>query len=213
MFKSACAWKLKACEWAFFYAQKRVYGTNWRSIFMSEEATEQEVKQTEEQQPFKSFATRAELDSYTDKRISKALDTAKEKWASELDDMLKEREDKAKKLASMTAKDRAEAELKDRQKALDEREHELNMKAYRIEAQKQLEENKLPADLVDLVLTDNAENTHANIQLLSETVDELVKARVAELSNTSSPKDSAGFKSSDQANGDVAAFAQKNRLI
>lgn len=180
---------------------------------MSEEATEQEVKQTEEQQPFKSFATQAELDSYTDKRINKALDTAKEKWASELDDKLKEREDKAKKLASMTAKDRAEAELKDRQKALDEREHELNMKAYRIEAQKQLEENKLPADLVDLVLTDNAENTHANIQLLSETVDELVKARVAELSNTSSPKDSAGFKSSDQANGDLAAFAQKNRLI
>ena len=56
---------------------------------MSEEATEQEVKQTEEQQPFKSFATQAELDSYTDKRISKALDTAKEKWASELDDKQK----------------------------------------------------------------------------------------------------------------------------
>lgn len=179
----------------------------------NEEVLDQTTTEEKQATPYKTFESQSDLDSYTDKRVAKALETARSKWNDELDTKLKEREDKAKKLASMTAKDRAEAELKDRQKALDEREHELNMKAYRIEAQKQLEENKLPADLVDLVLTDNAENTHANIQLLSETVDELVKARVAELSNTSSPKDSAGFKSSDQAHGDVAAFAQKNRLI
>ena len=56
-----------------------------------------------------------------------------------------------KQLGSMNAKDRAEAKLKSREEALKQRERELDMKAYRIEAQKQLEEQKLPADLVELV--------------------------------------------------------------
>ena len=80
-------------------------------------------------------------------------------------------------------------------------------------AQKQLEEQKLPADLVDLVLTDDAEKTHSNIQKLAESVDMLVKARVEELSKTDSPRESAGFKASDNSMNDIASFAQANRLI
>ena len=163
---------------------------------------------TEEKQatPYKTFESQSDLDSYTDKRVAKALETARSKWNNELDTKLKEREDEAKRLASMNAKDRAEEALK-------QREHELDMKAYRIEAQKQLEEQKLPADLVDLVLTDDAEKTHSNIQKLAESVDMLVKARVEELSKTDSPRESAGFKASDNSMNDIASFAQANRLI
>lgn len=170
---------------------------------------------TEEKQatPYKTFESQSDLDSYTDKRVAKALETARSKWNNELDTKLKEREDEAKRLASMNAKDRAEAKLKSREEALKQREHELDMKAYRIEAQKQLEEQKLPADLVDLVLTDDAEKTHSNIQKLAESVDMLVKARVEELSKTDSPRESAGFKVSDNSMNDIASFAQANRLI
>lgn len=171
-----------------------------------------EVK-SETTQPYKTFESQSDLDSYTDKRVSKALETARAKWDEELDAKLSEREDKAKKLASMTAKERAEAKLKERQKELDQREHELNMQAYKIEAQKQLEEQKLPATLVDLVLTDDVEKTSDNIKMLSETVDELVKTRVNELSNTTSPKESASFSATASTAGDLAAFAQQNRLI
>lgn len=171
-----------------------------------------EVK-SETTQPYKTFESQSDLDSYTDKRVSKALETARAKWDEELDAKLSEREDKAKKLASMTAKERAEAKLKERQKELDQREHELNMQAYKIEAQKQLEEQKLPAGLVDLVLTDDAEKTHENIKLLADTVDNLIKERVNELSNTQKPKDSADFKPSSLNDGGLAAFAQQNRLI
>lgn len=166
--------------------------------------------------PYKTFETQADLnsylDSFADKRAAKVLESARSKWNDELEVKLKEREDEAKRLASMNAKDRAEAKLKSREEALKQREHELDMKAYRIEAQKQLEEQKLPADLVDLVLTDDAEKTHSNIQKLADSVDMLVKARVEELSKTDSPRESAGFKVSDNSMN-IASFAEKTRLI
>lgn len=177
------------------------------------EETQDQVQEESTEQPFKTFESESDLDRYTDKRVSKALETARAKWNEELEAKLAEREDKAKKLAQMTAKERAEAKLNERQKELDTREHELNMKAYRIEAQKQLEEQKLPGGLVDLVLTDDAEKTHENIKLLADTVDNLIKERVNELSNTQKPKDSADFKPSSLNDGGLAAFAQQNRLI
>ena len=126
----------------------------------NEEVLDTTATEKEQATPYKTFESQSDLDSYTDKRVAKALETARSKWNNELDTKLKEREDEAKRLASMNAKDRAEAKLKSREEALKQREHELDMKAYRIEAQKQLEEQKLPADLVDLVLTDDAEKTH-----------------------------------------------------
>ena len=54
---------------------------------------------------------------------------------------------------------------------------------------------------------------HSNIQKLAESVDMLVKARVEELSKTDSPRESAGFKASDNSMNDIASFAQANRLI
>ena len=45
---------------------------------------------TEEKQatPYKTFESQSDLDSYTDKRVAKALETARSKWNNELDTKL-----------------------------------------------------------------------------------------------------------------------------
>lgn len=185
---------------------------------MDEVETQQDVQTSEEtpqqeEQTYKPFESQAELDSYTDKKIAKALETARSKWNDELESKLQEKEDEAKRLASMSAEDRAEAKLKAREDDLNKREHELQMEKYRIEAQKQLSKYKLPADFVEFVLTDDADTTLGRIKQLASHIDNLHKKWADELSNTNSPKENAGFQTGNMSASDMASFAEKNRLI
>jgi Skp family chaperone for outer membrane proteins len=97
----------------------------------NEEVLDTTATEKEQATPYKTFESQSDLDSYTDKRVAKALETARSKWNNELDTKLKEREDEAKRLASMNAKDRAEAKLKSREEALKQREHELDINRSR----------------------------------------------------------------------------------
>ena len=185
---------------------------------MNEEESQQDVQTSEEisqseEQTYKPFETQAELDSYTDKKIAKALETARGKWNDELENKLQERENEAERLANMSAKERAEAKLKAREDDLTKREHDLQMREYRIEAQKQLSDYKLPADFVEFVLTDDADTTLERIKQLASHIDDLHKKWADEFSNTNSPKDNAGFQANGMSASDIASFAAKTRLI
>lgn len=66
----------------------------------NEEVLDLTATEEEQAKPYKTFESQSDLDSYTDKRVAKALETARSKWNDELDTKLKEREDEAKRLAS-----------------------------------------------------------------------------------------------------------------
>lgn len=161
------------------------------------------------EEPKPTTFTQAQLDAEADKRIAKALDTAKAKWEEEA----KAREDKAKKLAKMSEADRLKAQLKDREEELNRREHDLQMQRYSIEAQKQLKEHGLSTDLVDMVLSDDVEVTKQRIEMLSDQFNAAVQAKVAELSKQSSPKDTGSFVHATDHSQSLVDFANKHRII
>lgn len=146
--------------------------------------TDNQEEVGKEEQEAISFANQSEFDSVVDKRISKALETAKSKWEAEKEAAISE----AEKLAKMNAAERKEAEEQARIAGIEKREKELNMREYRFVAKSQLEENDLPADFVDMVLSDDAETTKSNITALKTAFDKAIEAKVQESLKGSTPK-------------------------
>lgn len=120
--------------------------------------------------------TPQEFDSEVDKRIAKALETAKSKWNEEKQDEI----NRAEQLAKMSAEERKEAEDKAKAESLEKREKELNMREYRYEAKHQLEENGLPNSFVDMVLSDDPATTKNNITAVRSEFDKAIEVAVTE---------------------------------
>lgn len=120
--------------------------------------------------------TPQEFDSEVDKRIAKALETAKAKWNEEKQDEI----NRAEQLAKMSAEERKEAEDKAKAESLEKREKELNMREYRYEAKHQLEENGLPDSFVDMVLSDDPATTKNNITAVRSEFDKAIEVAVTE---------------------------------
>lgn len=120
--------------------------------------------------------TPQEFDSEVDKRIAKALETAKSKWNEEKQDEI----NRAEQLAKMSAEERKEAEDKAKAESLEKREKELNMREYRYEAKHQLEENGLPDSFVDMVLSDDPATTKNNITAVRSEFDKAIEVAVTE---------------------------------
>ena len=110
--------------------------------------TQESEKGTETQtEPFKTFETESEMDSFFDKKLSKALETAKSNWQKEQEEQAKN----AKERKNMTEEQRREYDFKQREQAL-------------------LIQDGLPAGLVDVfgdVLADE-DTMNASYQKVSE---------------------------------------------
>lgn len=132
--------------------------------------------------------TPQEFDSEVDKRIAKALETAKSKWNEEKQDEI----NRAEQLAKMSAEERKEAEDKAKAETLEKREKELNMREYRYEAKHQLEENGLPDSFVDMVLSDDPATTKNNITAVRSEFDKAIEVAVTERLKGKTPQIGGG---------------------
>ncbi|MBS0941309.1 DUF4355 domain-containing protein [Leuconostoc mesenteroides] len=132
--------------------------------------------------------TPQEFDSEVDKRIAKALETAKSKWNEEKQDEI----NRAEQLAKMSADERKEAEDKAKAEYLEKREKELNMREYRYEAKHQLEENGLPDSFVDMVLSDDPATTKNNITAVRSEFDKAIEVAVTERLKGKTPQVGGG---------------------
>lgn len=132
--------------------------------------------------------TPQEFDSEVDKRIAKALETAKSKWNEEKQDEI----NRAEQLAKMSAEERKEAEDKAKAESLEKREKELNMREYRYEAKHQLEGNGLPDSFVDMVLSDDPATTKNNITAVKSEFDKAIEVAVTERLKGKTPQVGGG---------------------
>ena len=104
-----------------------------------------------------------------DRRVSKALETAKAKWAEEEAVKLEAVKTEAEKLAKMNAEQKAEHERQKRDKELADREALLTLRELRAEAAVTLSEKGLPKELIDSVNFKDADSCKKSIESL-ETV-------------------------------------------
>lgn len=130
-----------------------------------------------------------------DRRMSKAIDTAKAKWDKEAE----EKADEAAKLAKMTADEKAKHESAKREKALADREAAVAKRELTAEAISQLTEKGLPAELAKCLDYSSADNCKASMEAVEKAFGAAVDAAVNERLKGSVPKFGAPSVSKDIA--------------
>ena len=113
-----------------------------------------------------------------DKRVAKALETAKSKWETDYQAKIQEAKTEAEKLAKMNADQKAEYE---KQKKLDElakREKDITTRELRATAYETLAEKNLPKELVDILNYESAETCNKSIEAVEKAFQSAVEKAV-----------------------------------
>lgn len=116
------------------------------------------------------------LQSESDKRVSSALATAKEKWMKELEAQKAE----AEKLASMSQEERIKAEVAKEKELFESERAKFLKEKMEMQTIKELATEKLPVEFVNFVVADTAEEVKENIKLFKEAWSEAINNAVSE---------------------------------
>lgn len=151
-----------------------------------------------EEQP-KTFDEILKDNSYQaefDRRVQKALGTAKDKWSALLDDKLSE----ADKLAKMNKEEKAEYNRQKQEKELQNREASITKRELMAEAKNTLAEKKLPVSLAEVLNYTDADSCNKSIDAVEKAFQEAVQSAVEEkLKGGKPPKKAPSQEESDLA--------------
>jgi hypothetical protein len=103
------------------------------------------------------------LQSEADRRVSDALKTAKQKWQIEYGEKLEAEKKQAEELARLSEEEKQKVLLDKAQKELSIKEKALLKKELKLEAINILADRKMPVSFAEVLIGDDAENTHNNI--------------------------------------------------
>lgn len=127
-------------------------------------------------QSFDDFLKNKDYQAEFDRRVQKALGTAKEKWTALMDDKLSE----ADKLAKMNKEEKAEYLRQKQEKELKDREAAITRRELMAEAKNTLAEKKLPVGLAEVLNYDDADSCSKSIEAVEKAFQEAVQAAVEE---------------------------------
>lgn len=147
------------------------------------------------EQTFDDVLKDKKYQSEFDKRVAKALETAKTKWDTDKATELENAKTEAEKLAKMNAEQKAKYEEDKRIKELEKREKEITTRELKAQAYETLAEKGLPKDLVEILNYSDAESCNKSIEAVEKAFQSAVEKAVNEkLRGKNPPKD--GGKSS-----------------
>ena len=115
-----------------------------------------------------------------DKKVAKALETAKSKWETEKATELEKAKTEAQKLAKMTADQKAEYEAQKKLDDLAKREKEITTRELKAQAYETLAEKGLPKDLIDILNYENADTCNKSIESVEKAFQAAVEKAVNE---------------------------------
>lgn len=147
-----------------------------------------------------SFKDQSELDSYLDKRLDKALNTARTKWEEEAQAKIKA----AEKKGQMTAEEKAQFELDQQRQELEKERLGIQREKDEAATIKKLTEEKLPISLAKALTPlyggeqDTLDATFEEIaKTFRESLEEAVNARLA--SSAGAPGSNSGGAGGNEA--------------
>lgn len=144
---------------------------------MAEEVQEVETTEETDKQAF----TQSELDSYTDSKISKALEKQKAKFDEQLAQAVEEGKSEGQKLAKMSAQEKADAEAQKRLDDLKAREDELNQRELTANVVDVLAEKGLPKELAgSLVGLGDADKISNVVETIQKSIEQGINKGVNE---------------------------------
>jgi hypothetical protein len=138
------------------------------------EPTEPTTQEPEEKQlSFDDIlGSNKDYQSEFDRRISKALDTAKEKWVADYSAKLEQEKTEAEKLAKMNAEQKLNYELKKTREELAQKNSELNSITLYKQASQIALEKDLPVEYLDLI-----DFGKQSAETINSSIDKLVEIR------------------------------------
>ena len=138
-------------------------------------------------QDFDSLLRQREFQSEFDRRVSRALETARGKWAQETERRIRQAREDAEARARMTGEERMAHDFAQRQQQLDEREQALNRRELQAEGLRLLQQRGLPAQLSGAICYAGQEELLASIDAAEEAFRSAVQAGVEERLRGSTP--------------------------
>jgi len=132
--------------------------------------------------------TQAEIDQIVQSESDRKVTLALQRKDKEMNKKLTE----AQKLASMSQEDQFKYQLEQKEIELTNKEKEFALKENKIEAMKVLSQKEIPAELVDFVVSEDAETMMLNINLLDKHIKNMVAAQVKAKLASPTPKVNAG---------------------
>ena len=140
-----------------------------------------------------------------DRRINKALETAKSKWETENAGKLEAAKTEAEKLAKMNAEEKAKYAEQKRLAEIEKRERDISTRELKAQAYETLAEKGLPKELVEILDYQDAETCNKSIEKVSTAFQTAVEKAVNEkLRGGEAPK---GGKGGASAAADAALRA------
>ena len=115
-----------------------------------------------------------------DKKVAKALETAKGKWASETQLQIETAKTEAEKLAKMNADQKAAYETQKKIDELTGREKNITTRELKAQAYETLAEKGLPKDLVEILNYESADTCNKSIESVSKAFQSAVEKAVNE---------------------------------
>lgn len=171
---------------------------NWNDMYFRYPMMEEDTGAQGGEQPMsldEHLKSNPDSQKELDRRITKALNTAHEKWEAEA----KQRETEAAKLAKMTADQKAEHEHQKREQELTEREAALSLREMRAEASGTLAEKGLPMTLLDCLNYADAEKCKESIEHVEKAFRAAVQAGVEDRMRGSAPKNPGTHENAQMA--------------
>ena len=115
-----------------------------------------------------------------DKKVAKALETAKAKWETDTQQKIESAKTEAEKLAKMNVDQKAQYEAQKKLEELTGREKSITTRELRAQAYETLAEKGLPKDLIELLNYENAESCNKSIESVSIAFQSAVEKAVNE---------------------------------
>lgn len=126
-------------------------------------------------QDFDALLREKDFQSEFDRRVSRALEAARGRWAQETERKLEQARAEAEAMARMSGEERMAHDYARREAELQAREAEIGRRELRAEAARLLQERALPAELMDALNYDSAEGVARSVDAAERAFREAVQ--------------------------------------
>lgn len=163
----------------------------------TEQVDTQEASQEQQEHEEKTF---------TRDQIAKMISAQKAEWEKEKEQEIEEAKSEAERLAKLSKDEREKEKNRKRQEQLDKREKELATRELKLETQSLLAEEALPAEFLDVVMADSADQISQNISNIRQIFDQAVEKRVDERLKQTAPKRGINSKGGSMTYQEIMAI-------
>lgn len=154
-------------------------------------------KETSPAQDFDALLRERDFQSEFDRRVSRALETARGKWAQETERRIERARAEAEAMARMSGEERMAHDFARREAALNEREGAIARRELRAEAAKLIAERRLPPELADALSYESTESVNASLDAAERAFRSAVQLGVEERMRGQLPAAARSARSGD----------------